>query len=352
MRAGTPIRFGLIGTGGIAFDAHIPAIEAIPDARITAVSNRSEAKARRAAERCGLSRWFTDNQRVIDDPEVDAVIICTPPNAHADWTVKAARAGKHVLCEKPMARTLAECDSMIAACEAAKVQLMVAEMKRFNPGFRRARQLLQDGVIGDPFLARYHNSYCEPHTRQAWWVVPEISGGGEMMNELTHQANTLRFFLGEVAAVACMSNHPQGPPPEDNAAATLRFRSGALAVVTISWMTKQYNPTFPAPLEHAWDERIEIFGTDGAIRIETPFTYWKVPIQLQVYTERDLPGYHKGWNLARCAPTEHYIEQIRHFMRCIRGEEACEVSGRDGRADLAIVLAAMEAAETGRTITL
>jgi len=344
------IGFGIIGCGGIAFNAHIPSIEAIPDARVVAVSSRSEASARRAAERCGLDTWYTDNQKVIGHPGVDAVIIATPPNLHAEWTVKAAEGGKHVLCEKPMARTVQECDEMIAACRKAGVQLMIAEMKRFNPGFRMAKQLLDDGVIGDVFMVRYHNSYYEPHTRQAWWVVPEISGGGEMMNELTHQVNTLRWMIGPVIQVSCMSNHPQGPPPEDNAVVTLHFENDAIGVITISWMIKEYNFTFPAPLEHAWDERIEIFGTDGAIRIETPFTYWKVPLQLSVYTERDLPNFNRGWNVVRCPATEHYIEQIRHFMRCIRGEEACEVSGEEGRADLAVVLAAMESADTGRAV--
>jgi myo-inositol 2-dehydrogenase/D-chiro-inositol 1-dehydrogenase len=343
--------FGIIGCGGIAATAHIPSIAEIPDATVVAVSSRSEVSAQRAAEICGLDIWFTDNQKVVDHPDVDAVVICTPPNVHAEWTIKAAAAGKHVLCEKPMARNLAECDEMILACHRAGVQLMIPEMKRFNPGFRMAKKLIDEGVIGDLFLARYHNSYYEPHTRKSWWVVPEISGGGEMMNELTHQVNVLRWMMGGVKQVSCLSNHPQGPPPEDNAAVSLRFTNDALAVVTISWMTKEYNFTFPAPLDHAWDERIEFFGTDGSIRIETPFTYWRVPIQLSVYTEKDLPAFNRGWNLMRCPPTEHYVEQIRHFMRCVRGEETCEVSGEEGRADLAVVLAAMESAEMGHAAT-
>ena len=169
-----------------------------------------------------------------------------------------------------MACTLDECDAMIAACKAAGVQLMVAEMKRFNPGFRKAKELLDEGVIGDVFLARYHNSYFEPHTREGWWTDTAISGGGEMMNELTHQVNVLRWLLGPVTEVGCMSNHPQGPMPEDNAVVSLRFESNAVSVVTISWMTKSYNVAFPAPLEHAWDERIDLFGTDGLATYPDP----------------------------------------------------------------------------------
>lgn len=346
------IGFGIIGSGGIATTAHIPSLVEISDAQVLAIASRSIEKARVAAARIEGATVYADNQQVIDHPGVEAVILAMPPKWHAEWAVKAAQAGKHVFCEKPMARSLAECDAMIAACKEAGVQLMVAEMKRFNPGFRKAKELLDQRVIGDIFLARYHNSYFEPHTREGWWTDVPISGGGEMMNELTHQVNVLRWLLGPVTEVGCMSNHPQGPTPEDNAAVSLRFESNAISVVTISWMTKSYNLAFPAPLEHAWDERIELFGTDGSLRIETPFTYWRTPIELLVYTEKDLSAFSKGWNVVRCAPTADYVEQLRHFLRCIKGLDICEVPGEEGRADLAVVLAAMQAAETGRTVGL
>lgn len=346
------IGLGIIGGGGIATTAHIPSLLEIPEAQLVAVASRSAEKASAAAALVPGAAACADNQHVIDDPGVSAIILCMPPKWHAEWAIKAAEAGKHVLCEKPMACSLAECDAMIAACKAAGVQLMVAEMKRFNPGFRKAKELIDAGVIGDVFLARYHNSYFEPHTREGWWTDPAISGGGEMMNELTHQVNVLRWLLGPVTEVGCMSNHPQGPMPEDNAVVSLRFESNAISVVTISWMTKSYNVAFPAPLDHAWDERIDLFGTEGSVRIETPFTYWRTPIELLVYTEKGLSSFSRGWNVVRCAPTAHYVEQLRHFIRCIEAEEECEVAGEEGRADLAVVLAAMRAAETGRAVTL
>jgi predicted dehydrogenase len=346
------IGFGIIGAGGIATTAHIPSLAEISGAQLLAVATRSIETARAAAALVEGTAAYDDNQLVIDHPGVEAVIVSMPPKWHAEWAIKAAQAGKHVLCEKPMACSLAECDAMIAACQKAGVQLMVAEMKRFNPGFRKAKELLDQGVIGDIFLARYHNSYFEPHTREGWWTDAAISGGGEMMNELTHQVNVLRWLLGPVTEVGCMSNHPQGPMPEDNAAVSLRFQSNAISVVTVSWMTKSYNVAFPAPLEHAWDERIEVFGTDGSLRIQTPFTYWRTPVELLVYTEKDLSGFSRGWNVVRCAPTSHYVEQLQHFMRCIQGRDTCEVPGEEGRADLAVVLAAMQAADTGRTIAI
>ena len=241
------IGFGIIGSGGIATTAHIPSLLEITDAQLLAIASRSIEKARAAAAHVDGAAAYADNQQVIDHPGVEAVILCMPPKWHAEWAIKAAQAGKHVLCEKPMACSLAECDAMIAACKAAGVQLMVAEMKRFNPGFRKAKELLDQGVIGDIFLARYHNSYFEPHTREGWWTDAAISGGGEMMNELTHQVNVLRWLLGPVTEVGCMSNHPQGPMPEDNAVVSLRFQSNAISVVTISWMTKSYNVAFPPP---------------------------------------------------------------------------------------------------------
>ena len=346
------IGFGIIGCGGIALDAHIPSIKAIDEAKLVAISRRSENKIKEIAEQCDIDSYYTDNQKVIDHPGVDVVIIATPPNTHREWTIKAAKAGKHVLCEKPMAITTAECDEMISVCKKANVVLMIAENKRFNPGFRTAKKIIDDGLIGKIFMARYHNSYYEPHTRNSWWVIPEISGGGEMMNELTHQVNVFRWMIGEIAQVGCMANNPQGPPPEDNAAVTLRFKNDAVAVITISWMNKEYNLRFPAPIKHAWDERIDIFGSDGAIMIQTPFTYWKVPLELCLYTEKNLPEFNKGWNIIRCETTEHYIDQIRHFIKSIKGEVQCEVSGYDGKADLTAVLAAMESATTGKVVNI
>lgn len=346
------IGFGIIGGGGIATTAHIPSLLEVPDAQLVAVADRSIESARAAAARVDGAAAYSDNQQIIDHPAVEAVILCVPPKWHAEWAIKAARAGKHVLCEKPMACSLTECDAMIEACKRANVQLMVAEMKRFNPGFRKAKELLNDSVVGDIFLARYHNSYFEPHTREGWWTDPTVSGGGEMMNELTHQVNILRWLLGPVTEVGCMSNHPQGPMPEDNAVVSLRFQSNVVGVVTISWMIKSYNMAFPAPLDHAWDERIDIFGTEGSLQIQTPFTYWRTPIELRVYTEKGLPGFNKGWNVIRCAPTAHYIDQLSHFIRCTKRLDTCEVSGEEGRADLEVVLAAMRAAETGRTMAL
>jgi len=139
------IGFGIIGCGGIAFDAHLPSLKEIPEAKVVAVSNRSEEKAIKAAEYCEISAWYTDNQEVIDEEGVDVVVICIPPNGHAEWTIKAAEAGKHVLCEKPMAKTVEECDKMIETAYRNKVKLMIAEMKRFNPGFRKAKELIDKG---------------------------------------------------------------------------------------------------------------------------------------------------------------------------------------------------------------
>lgn len=344
--------FGIIGCGGIAHDAHLPSLREIPEAETVAVSSRSEASARGAAERFGVTNWYTANDELITRDDIDVVIICTPPKFHKDLTVTAAQAGKHVLCEKPMARTLAECDEMIEATDEAGVKLMIAEMKRFNPGFRKAKEILAAGVVGDPFLVRYHNSYHEPHVREGWWVEPDISGGGELMNELTHQANTLRWMISEVAQVSCLTNNPWGPPPEDNAVVSLKFATDAIGVVTISWMTKEYNMAFPAPLDHAWDEQIEVFGTEGKILIQTPFPYWRIPLKLSVYTEKDIPDYIKGWNFPRVAATNQYVDQIRHFISCIWEDKVPEVSGQDGRADLEIVIAAQHSASSGKTVDL
>jgi predicted dehydrogenase len=251
-----------------------------------------------------------------------------------------------------MAMNVDEAREMVDGAHKAGVKLVVGEPKRYNPAFRKMKQIMDDGVIGKPFMARYQNSYCELHTRKSWWVVPEISGGGEMMNELTHQANTLRWFFGEITDVACMSNHPLGPPPEDNACVTWRFENDVIATVTVSWMTRHYNLTFPAPLDHAWDERIEVFGDLGSVIVETPIGYWDVPAQLRVYTENNIPGYINGWNYIKVKSGDIYVAQLRHFADCVLGDKPSEVSGEEGLADLAAVRAAYESEATGRIVRL
>jgi predicted dehydrogenase len=345
-----PIRLAILGGGNIAFNAHVPAIESVPEVRVVAAAATPEAHARRVAGRFDLPRYSTDPQEVFDDPEVEAVLITTPPVTHADFTRRAAAAGKHVLCEKPMGRSLAECDAMIEACRRAGTVLQIGEMKRFNAGFRAAKDLLDRGVIGEIFMARFHTSYYAPFTRQLWYATPEISGGGQMMNQMPHEVSVLRWFMGRVVAVTAMSNHPLGPQPEDNAAVTLRFEGEALAVVTVSWMAKHYNLALPCPPEFPFDERLEVLGVDGALTIDSPYSYWNVPIRLGVYTDRDVPGVNRGWNFIPCPPGDQYTAQMRGFARAVRGLEPCGYPGPEGRADIAVIRAAMEAAETGRTV--
>ncbi len=347
-----PVRLAIIGGGNIAFNAHVPAIEAVPEVRVVAAAATPVEHAQRVADHFGLSRYATDPQAVFDDPEVEAVLITTPPVTHADFTRRAAAAGKHVLCEKPMARSLAECDAMIDACHDAGVILQIGEMKRFNAGYRIAGDVLERGVIGEIFMARYHTSYYAPFTRQLWYATPEISGGGQMMNQMPHEVSVLRWFLGKVVAVSAMSNHPLGPEPEDNAAVTLRFEGDAVAVVTVSWMAKQYNLSLPCPPEFPFDERFEVLGTEGALTIDSPYSYWNVPIRLSVYTDRDLSGFTRGWNIIPCPAGDQYIAQMRSFARAVRDLEPCGYPGAEGRADIAVIRAAMAAADTGQTVTL
>jgi predicted dehydrogenase len=346
------VQIGLIGCGTIAFQAHFPAVDSIPEARVVAVSSRSEASAKRGADRCGLSSWFTDSQKLIDHPDVEAVVICVPPADHLDLTLRAATAGKHVLCEKPMARSVEECDQMIEACHKANVTLMIAEMKRFDSGYHKVKKLIDEGVIGDVFMAQYHTSYHAPFCRESWFSVPDISGGGQMMNQLPHSVSGLRLFVGEVVKVTAMTSNPLGPPPEDNAAVVLGFENGAIGTVTTSWMARHYNLSVLGPKDFPYDEWIDVYGREGTIHIDTPFPYWKMPIKLSVYTERELPNFHRGWNIVRCPIGNVYVNQMRNFVRSVLGEETCEYPGEEGRADIAVIKAAEESAETERTVTL
>src|SRR5215469_8091581 len=149
-----PLRVGLIGCGGIAVSAHVPALQQLRSlVEVASVSDIRPPAAESVARTLGCD-WTADYRVLLDDASIDAVIICTPEFAHAEQAVAAAESGKHVLCEKPMARTLEQADAMLRAAESAGVRLMIAHSRRFTPRYRRAHEMLEAGAIGTPVLVR------------------------------------------------------------------------------------------------------------------------------------------------------------------------------------------------------
>jgi len=254
------LRWGLIGAGDIVRRRVAPALIDAPSCDIVAVSRgRPELAAAFAAD-IGARRWYSRWQELVADPEVDCVYVATPVDVHAAQAIAAAEAGKHVLCEKPMAMTTAECDRMIAACRADHVRLGIAYYRHFYPVILRIKALLESGEIGQPVFAQVNAfEYFDPppdHPRR-WLLDPARAGGGPMMDFGCHRLEVLMHLFGAVRrTTAVTANVVFDRAVEDTAAVLLQFEGGPLAAVTVT---------------HAAEERqdtLQVFGTRGSLHVD------------------------------------------------------------------------------------
>lgn len=257
------IRWGMIGCGDVTEVKSGPGFQLANNSALTAVMCRTPGKARDYANRHQVPRWYEKAEALIQDPEVDAVYIATPPAFHKPYALQVAAAGKPVYVEKPMALNRAECDEMIAACEAAKVPLYVAYYRRALPRFRAIKELLDLGSIGEVHLAT--SLYTRPvltgsqqDPASNWRINPDLSGGGLLLDVGSHTLDILDFLLGPVEQVqGHASNLAHAYPAEDTVTGLLTFQSGVQSVA--SWC-------FAAATS---DDRNEIIGSRGRIVFST-----------------------------------------------------------------------------------
>jgi predicted dehydrogenase len=228
------IRWGMIGAGDVTEVKSGPALYKAKNSQLVAVMRRSGTLAQDYARRHGVPRWYDNVDELINDPEVDAVYIATPPHVHKAYTLKAAQAGKPVYVEKPMALNFQECQDMIQACQAAGVSLWVAYYRRALPRFHKIKALVHDGAIGE-VQAVTTTLYRPPSADEmnaanpAWRVVPEIAGGGIFVDVGVHMLDFLDDLLGPVRSVTGFAANLGGHyAAEDQVSASLVFESGVV----------------------------------------------------------------------------------------------------------------------------
>lgn len=230
------IRWGMIGCGDVTEVKSGPGFQNATHSSLVAVMRRNGALARDYAERHGVSQWYDDAARIIDDPNVDAVYIATPPSSHKQYTLMSAAAGKAVYVEKPMALNFVECQEMIAACRAAAVPLFVAYYRRALPRFLKIKQLVDSGAIGEVRFVGI--TFYQPADFEGlksavlpWRVVPEVSGGGLFVDLASHILDFLDYVFGPIVSVEGYASNQAGLyPAEDIVTGTFRFESGVQGV--------------------------------------------------------------------------------------------------------------------------
>jgi len=226
------VRWGIIGCGNVTEAKSGPAFRLARNSSLVHVMRRQGDLAKDYALRHGVPRYSDDAQRVIDDPEVDAVYIATPPGSHREYALACARAGKICYVEKPMARTFAECQDMIRAFGQAEVPLFVAYYRRALPRFLKIKDILNSGVLGDiRTVHAMQEQKPEPEDgdseRRAWRLRPEISGGGRFLDLASHTLDALDFLFGPIDRVSGLAkNLGHLYAAEDYVAGTFRFASG------------------------------------------------------------------------------------------------------------------------------
>ena len=255
----TKVRWGLIGCGDIAKKRVAPALRDSARSELVAVSRAKADLAEAFARQFGAGKWYADWHDMLRDSEIDAIYIATPVHLHAAQTVAAAEAGKHVLCEKPMALNVPECDEMLAASEANNVKLGIAYYRHFYPLVRRLKELLEVGEIGTPVVVQI-NAFewfnPQPDHSRSWLIKKELAGGGPMFDFGCHRIEVLLNVFGDIDEVkALTTNDLFDREVEDTATALFHFERGASGMLTVSHAAYEPRDTF------------DVFGSRGSIHV-------------------------------------------------------------------------------------
>lgn len=221
------VGWGIIGCGDVTEVKSGPGFQLAENSKLVAVMRRNGELAKEYAERHHVPKWYDDAAALINDPEVDAVYIATPPAFHKEYTILAAKAGKPVYVEKPMARNYQECLEMIEACKQAEVPLFVAYYRRALPRFLKIKELIDSGVLGDIRFVRTMQYQPVLKDDQAWRVQPELAGGGLFLDLASHTLDILDFLLGPIKEAKGFASNQNGSyQAEDIVTGTYLFESG------------------------------------------------------------------------------------------------------------------------------
>ena len=327
-----PMRVGVVGAGFIG-ETHVAAWMA-EGARVT-VHDVDRARAIALAERHGASVAASLDELVDRTTVVD---VCTPTHLHAAVAIAAAGAGRHVICEKPIARTLADAEAMVAAARRHGVRLFAAHVVRFFPEYVAARKAVLDGAIGEPAVLRLTRASFRPRQPAGHWFFDHARSGGIVLDLMIHDLDFARWIAGDVVAVHCRSAGVVRPEVGvDHAVALLTHRSGAISHVSASWGYAP--PTFRTAFE--------IAGSHGLIEHDSDLTSPVAPSLL----EASAAGAVTAMADTGLAGDPFRLE-LAEFARAIRDGIEPRVSAIDGVEALRLALAADESARTGRVVRL
>ena len=330
------IKVGVIGAGRIG-KLHLENLAVrIPSAEVVAVADVFVEEAEKIAARFGIKTVTSDYREILSDKDIEAVVICSPTDTHAQYTIEAAEAGKHIFCEKPLDLSLDKIREVLEVSEKSGVKLMIGFNRRFDPNYAKVQQMVKDGKVGEPHILKITSR--DPAPPPAEYVA--VSGG--MFLDMTiHDFDMARFVVGsEVLEVYAKTNVLVDPEigkagDVDTAVTILYFENGAIGTIDNSRQAV-----------YGYDQRLEVFGSEGMVKIDNnnPDThiYYNTkgshgPLPLNFFMDRYV---------------QSYANEMEAFINAVVNEETVPVNGRDGLISVAIGLAAKKSALENRPVKL
>jgi UDP-N-acetyl-2-amino-2-deoxyglucuronate dehydrogenase len=335
-------RIALVGCGRISKN-HFEAISRIEGLELSAVCDEEADRAEEAGRANGVP-WFRSYEEMLATAPSEAVTICTPSGLHPGQGILAARAGKHVITEKPMAITLSAADDLVHACDQAHVHLFVVKQNRLNAPIQLVKRAIDKGRFGRIYMANCTVRWARPqeYYDSAPWRGTWEFDGGAFMNQASHYVDLIQWLVGPVESViAKTATLARRIETEDSGAAVLKFRSGALGVIEVTMLA------YPRNLEGS----ITILGEKGSVKIGGTAVNKVEHWIFQEYDDDD-----KLIEAATTAPPNVYgfghEAYYRNVLSVLRGEARADTDGRAGRKSLELILGIYESAKTGREVPL
>ncbi len=341
------VKVGIIGSQFQA-DIHAESFRLMPDeAEVVGVASPTAGNAERFAHKHHLARHFTDYRQMLAEPDIEMVTIAAPNQLHAGMVVDAARAGKHIVCEKPLCMTLEEADIMIDICRQKGVLLMYAEELFFTPKYVKAKQMADEGAFGSLYLVKQSEKHFGPHAPWFWDV--DRSGGGVFMDMGCHGIAFCYWFLGRPAikSVLCHMGtyvHKDKTRGEDDCVCVLEFENGAKGLIEDSWARRG-----------GMEDRIEVYGEGGmtcadlhmgnALPTYSEYGYGYAVEKAPSTKGWSWPVFEELWNYG-------FPQEMHHFARCVRGKERPQATGEDGRVVQEVLCAGYQSAGLGAKVQL
>ena len=338
MAGSKAVGYAVLGLGSIAEVAVLPAFRKSKKSRVVALVSHDLGRARKMGKKFGVKDCFTydDYDRCLSHPGVDAVFIASVNGAHAEQTVRAAAAGKHVLCEKPMANSVEDCRRMVEACRTNQVRLMIAYRKYFEPGSVALKKLVTSGKLGS--LRHIFSTYTEivdPVKARHWQLNPHLAGGGSLMDIGIYCVNTMRWLAGssplDATAHAWTDDPKRFRGVEDSIAFRLTHPGGLICQGTSSYSAMAAS-------------FVQVHGDKGWAALNPAFAFEE---------ERRLFGKIQGrWFEQKFKVIDEFVLELDAFADAIRRRRDPEPDGMEGVRDIATVEAVYRSARENRTVSI